>query len=120
MSGGLYRAPSESRRPSERRATSLPFLDLEPGHRCEVPHIVRYNGRFLRHGMRGDHQIEITDRLACALERCADARIVESHRIRPVEDCQAREVSLDELCELRPSGPFRPEAQLRRRDDRDT
>src|SRR2546429_5032602 len=120
MSGGLYRAPSESRRPSERRASSLPFLDLEPGHRCEVPHIVRYYGRFLRHGMRGDHQIEITDRLACALERCADARIVESHRIRPVEDCQARKVSLDEPCELRPSGLFRPEAQLRRRDDRDT
>src|SRR5438105_2752624 len=61
-------------------ATSLPFLDLEPGHRCEVPHIVRYNGRFHRHGMRGDHEIEITDRLACALERRADARIVESHR----------------------------------------
>src|SRR5256885_1007182 len=67
-----------------RLATSLPFLDLEPGHGCEVPHIVRYDGRFLRHGMRGDHQIEITDRLACALERRADARIVESHRIRPV------------------------------------
>src|SRR5438309_4195063 len=120
MSAGFPRAPSESRRPSERRATSLPFLDLEPGHRCKVPHIVRYNGRFHRHGMRGDHEIEITDRLACALERPADARIVESHRIRPVEDCQAREVSLDELHELRPSGLFRPEAQLLRSDDRDT
>src|SRR5256884_8969943 len=80
----------------------------------------RYNGRFHRHGMRGDHEIELTDRLACALERPADARIVESHRIRPVEDCQAREGSLDELHELRPSGLFRPEAQLRRSDDRDT
>src|SRR5256886_13287073 len=39
---------------------------------------------------RAAHQIEITDRLACALERRADARVVESHRIRPVEDCQAR------------------------------
>jgi len=26
-------------------ATFTSFLDLEPGHRCEVPHIVRYNGR---------------------------------------------------------------------------
>src|SRR2546430_16445654 len=100
MSGGFYRAPSESRRPSERRATSLPFLDLEPGHRCKVPHIVRYNGRFHRHGMRGDHEIEITDRLACALARPAESRIAESHRIRPRADWPAREGSLGQPHEL--------------------
>src|SRR5207302_9216610 len=62
-------------------ATSLPFLDLEPGHRCKVPHIDRYNRRLHRHGKQRDHEMQSIARLTCALARRADARRAASDRI---------------------------------------
>jgi hypothetical protein len=71
-----------------------PLLDLQAAHGAEVFHIICHQRRLLSYRVTSDKKIHVTDRRAQSLQLGADASVVKSCRVTPIQNGQAREIGL--------------------------